>query len=334
MVTIGYSVTMDTVSSVTLNVTENLTFVWLTERWEAVWADTPDDVPEWDISRVGQTFAFIFAKNQSSNALTRVLAWTEYRDGQGIDVKPPPEPSKENYPRLIFHHHGSNFTAGAYRKRVDRNLIESIFRIYKSILIQNPLNPGSETRNLILKLVNEYSPFARYLNDLEELSLGTWLFCISRIGAILETIRTLNNAIELDLNSMDEVKRFVKEREEDFNVRQAIKEGIPLTWKEIKPIVDRCSKPAELRQELAKYLINLFGSGNGIRFTYIEDDLVLSAQCGTIAWAHWLVAQQIRNPIKGKNIRQCGAEGCTNIIFSGLTCSVKCRKKKSRATNP
>ena len=117
-------------------------------------------------------------------------------------------------------------------------------------------------------------------------------------------MRKVSDEIELVPSSdpMSEVKAFVKERERNCYVKvgfdRAIKEGVFFPWIQIKHIVDGCSKPVELRQKLAKYLIDLFGSGDGIRFIHFGDDLVLSARCGTIAWAYWLVAQQIRNPTK------------------------------------
>jgi hypothetical protein len=324
------------------SVTQNVTFAWWSERWQSSWADSPDEVPEWDVSRVGsgtaRKWARIFTHDQN-------LIWAEYRDYVEAEVRSPPPENPDNYPRLVIRP-DENLKAGIYATPPEGDVLTELLQVREFIESADSMKPGSQTRTLILELANRWGPYALSANDPRDnpntLSLRSWAVGICRLSDVLQVIAKLRTDLEILSagQAITDLKQHVKEQASlEYPMvegRISVRPWPPTAWNQIDAVLKKCHHPRDVRQRLANYLFDMFGGSGGLHFGPFTDQrtqtqkLQLVAYRGTIGWAYFLAAQAIM----GGTVRRCAASGCSNIIASGRrhkdTCSDACRQRKSR----
>lgn len=306
---------------------------WLSDRWTPEWADSPNEVPEWDFSRVGDV-AYIWASRKRNNPKAR---WSDFRDSQCVSVQPPPsnkpEDAPKNYPRLVMATR-QEFEPGTYITESDPSLPSVFANSYAEICADDALEVGSAGRALILELATKYSPFAHQGIGSSDLSYRSWATAVSRVYGVLKVVSVLEKLLSVDEPTVSNVLEFTAQElklERPVVKRMLTRRTWPPTeWHRIQGQIKDCSSPRQIRLKLALYLQRNF-NGPGIRYGPFGDGLALSAHRGTGDWTYFLAAQQVQ---QGET-RQCEADGCPKFLPSGSradkkTCSETCKKRLQR----
>lgn len=324
------------------SVTESVTFAWWSERWQATWAETPEEVPEFDVSRVGKSISLAWAHRFAHRS---GVEWDQYCTDHNLEALPSPGVGLDNYPRLIIQP-DKDFAPGTYATQPEGDVLGSLTRIRDMLDSPNALLPGSEARNAILEVANRWGPYALSSNEpLEQpntLSLRSWAVGICRLTDVLRIVAKLKDDLEIIrvTQALSDLCEYIETQDRlehpTIGLDSGVRDWPPTVWTQIKGVVKKCDTPREVRQRLANYLFGMFGGSEGLHFGPINDTptktqrLELSATRGPIGWAYFLAAQSIA----GGTVRQCEASGCSNIITAGRdhreTCSDKCRQRRSR----
>lgn len=170
------------------NVTQTVSFLWAATGYEARWAEEPEDVPVWDVSRdfpleVGMERAPRFKMSSQLELLRYLLkvGHKDYRDA-AASWEPLPAPDKNekpsHYPRLVRAtlDHSSH---GCFR--TNENVLKDIGKVTKPkyITAWRDGKPVEVLKNKILKLNEKYgSPHRPEDNTLEN-----WLKLIVQVQA-------------------------------------------------------------------------------------------------------------------------------------------------------
>lgn len=331
-------------------VTQPVTFEWWVHHWESGWANSPDEVPEWDVSRIEHAFARAWAKTKAEG---NPETWPEFRDQHQIVVGAALPQWVGYYPRLVAHPTRGAKPVTRHKKEYN-GLLKELLRI-SGFLGQDALTPGSEAQRSILTLANLYSPYSHTLKTpiphgepagALSPSLRFWASGTLRIRNAFDTIKVMDAELEFGTprDAMATVKAFVDKQAE---IERAQEGDWNLTaWREIQPPISRCTTPREIRRALADYLTMKFGMVGEIQLVPLGEKgtsktrLVLSATRGVVDWAYFLAAEAILD----ESVRPCARLDCPKFLTDRTKkarhCSDACkqavyreRKKRNPVTN-
>ena len=296
--------------------TSSVTFNWAARKFPVKWADRPEDVPEWDVSR-GYGGPYLNKEE-----------WEEYRRSQGFVPGPPPV---DGYPRLVRIPGEKGVDIGTYNLGAPQGVANKLARLYPYVLHMHERGKEQTLKRKILELAKAYTPYAHYTPD--GLTLRMWALAISRVWAALQVAhRLLEKGVKDTKGWVRRNDEAMKEWDGRFYKRR---DWPPTPWFQIYAAIKDSASPREARLGLARYLLTLFGlnAGAGDINFFIPSNMdvpVMLAVKGVGEWAYYEVATTV---LRRRPVRFCSVCGSPFISMrkDKDTCSDACRKKKSRS---
>jgi hypothetical protein len=188
---------------------------------------------------------------------------------------------------------------------------------------KNALEPGSQYRNLILRLAERYTPHVYYWdadNPHTGLLLDDWV----HFSNIALTCFKILGRLELA-----DVK---EEREEIAKIVSASSSSI---FYSIRGNIKACNSFLEIRKVLHLALLGAFSSSKkrtNLEYVKVEESFVLQLSCYNTGLSAWFFFEMASQFVKS-NLAIC--DGCGNPFFrtrkDDKTCSDKCRKRVQRS---
>lgn len=306
------------------------TLKWEPDRYRVRWADSPEEVPEWDTSRSPHLFP-----DWRTSAGWR-MAQRVMRPGPAIR----PAPAK-GYPRLVLEL--SEDLAPplvGFRPRIAMNRLA---RLQEEAERHDALESDSPFRKSVLWLAHEYSPVVHTSrrDGWESLAFkGAGPGTTAVDWAILAwRVRTIYDLVErTDYEDPHEIRRRTEKRFVWEVNQTGIHRGIGLLsawpislWYEIYPALER--GPSDIRLALSRYLLGLVGDYNlsppVIEFSERDTpSFRFPTRMGLGGWVYLHLAEWV---IRGRFAR---CEGCGKAFIperQGRLCSERCKKRVQRA---
>jgi hypothetical protein len=296
--------------------TKSGTFKWQATRFEPKWADTPEDVTEWD-----------------------------RRENPGCDI----------YPRLVVATDLKlgfcSFTMPAKTQKDNKGLIEAVRKLYYLAQRKNARSPGSNLRNRIIELATTYTPVISYsVRESPEqrrhpsLGLDNWIMAAYFVHVYLRLFEELANRPPKEFarwvysnskkrHPISRVPNFIKDDEEIFDevlVEAREQHGLEGTiWLHLNNAIEKCETRKQIRGVINSHLEHEFlREKPSIILLTTNDGPQLFCETALLPW----LSHQLANYAMGKYVRTC--QGCGELFHSTRphtkSCGGRCRKRLQR----
>lgn len=331
-----------TVMSKGENPAQSISFLWSPYVYPFAWADTPDEVPEWDASRKPQAYA-----GDSYDMFPGM------RDETVLE-------SPSEYPRLVCVDRNRKLVS-AGEESGPEELINELLALYPYIRPWYSGKPVKVLRDKVLALANRYgAPYRR-----EDNTLKAWL-CLAAVvhGYMLgyELLQKLEyEGMQAELNDiLDPVLKAIKDRPRRTKPFVFTNEGaspaeMELTVLSYLRFLGGAYETRETRLSpwsvvvgnnnlsyrlgIAEHLHGMFGRAFDRDHPMSPNLLVTSqaifAQCSVSSWAYYRLAQVWRHGAEVRKCPVCGtlfAPARKNMRYCKRgTCAYKAHKQNQKA---
>lgn len=210
------------------NDVQTICFFWVPLVYPVVWAETPKEVPEWDMSRGcpwhkerpngDKPHEYRITMDVRNNRV-----WREHNPEWAKpdwEVKPPPE---DGYPRLVRQSLKDRVIP---RSRTQHDILGKLAPLYRHFEPWRAGKPVKVLRNEVLELAETYgAPTGRY----ESITLESWLKVASEVHTHIDTLRSL----QLDGNCYELIRDDLLKRkvELDGKRRKLVDEDALREWR-------------------------------------------------------------------------------------------------------
>lgn len=305
------------------------TFRWKPERYPVRWADSPEEVPEWDTSRSPHLFP-------------------DWRTQEGwrraqliLRPRPPTSPAPaKGYPRLVLEL--SEDPAPPLLVFRARTVMNQLARLQEEAKQYDALEPDSPFRKSVLGLAREYTPVVHTSKPDGWAFIGVGPRTTAVDWAILAwRVHTVYDLAErIPYQSNREILEHVQKRFVEETNRAGMHLGVGLfyswpisLWYEVYSALER--EPSDIPSALARYLL---GCVEDYKLSPPEIEkreqgkpsFRFPSRMGLGEWVYLHLAEWV--------IQGCGrltrCEGCGKMFVSerqGRVCSERCKKRVQRA---